>query len=286
MAISYFGSKISKNMTKTQEGFLICHNVPIARTGWYKYLESELIDNGDPIKTILVYRGTEEVFSSAAISSFEGKPVTDEHPLEMEVTSNTSKQYIEGVAQNIRRSKEEKNLLIAELIIYDQELINKIENGKREISCGYECDYIVVDGKYHQTNIRGNHIAIVDYGRAGHKVRIKDSKMGKRGMETMSRKVRKIVGKSNCDSKVEKVTVLVNQLSELVKTLTILVKNISENNTYDGIQHDECTGNQIDEENSMTVPVERINNDSTINSNIQAIGDSIYSRYNSNAVQK
>ncbi|MDU5177106.1 hypothetical protein, partial [Clostridium sp.] len=82
------------------------------------------------------------------------------------------------------------------------------------------------------------------------------------------------------------VTVLVNQLSELVKTLTILVKNISENNTYDGIQHDECTGNQIDEENSMTVPVERINNDSTINSNIQAIGDSIYSRYNSNAVQK
>jgi len=26
----------------------------------------------------------------------------------MEVTSNTSKQYIEGVAQNIRRSKEEK----------------------------------------------------------------------------------------------------------------------------------------------------------------------------------
>ncbi len=73
----------------------------------------------------------------------------------------------------------------------------------------------------------------------------------------MSRKVRKIVGKSNCDSKVEEVTVLVNQLSELVKTLTILVKNISENNTYDGIQHDECTGNQIDEENSMTVPVER-----------------------------
>lgn len=26
--ISYYGSKISDNLTKTPEGFLICHNVP------------------------------------------------------------------------------------------------------------------------------------------------------------------------------------------------------------------------------------------------------------------
>ena len=72
-------------MTKTPEGFLICHNVPIARTGWYEYLESELKDNGSPTETIQVYRGPNEVFSSAAIASFEGKPVTDEHPPEMVV---------------------------------------------------------------------------------------------------------------------------------------------------------------------------------------------------------
>lgn len=31
--IAYYGSKISEHMTKTPEGFLICHDVPIARIG-------------------------------------------------------------------------------------------------------------------------------------------------------------------------------------------------------------------------------------------------------------
>ncbi|WP_123054468.1 DUF2213 domain-containing protein [Clostridium sp. JN-1] len=60
-------------MTKTPEGFLICHNVPIACIGWYPYLghESGLNDAYDQV--IKGYRSPEEVFSSAAIISFEGK---------------------------------------------------------------------------------------------------------------------------------------------------------------------------------------------------------------------
>ncbi|WP_294378966.1 hypothetical protein [uncultured Clostridium sp.] len=92
----------------------------------------------------------------------------------------------------------------------------------------------------------------------------------------MSRKIRK---KFNCDSKTEEVTVLADQLSKLVKTLTELVTYIVENNKNNEIQD-----NQIDEENSMTVPAEGINNnDSRVNSNIQVIGDSIYSKYNANS---
>ena len=41
MAKAHFGSKISPNMKRTPEDFLICYNVPIARTGVQKYLGKE-----------------------------------------------------------------------------------------------------------------------------------------------------------------------------------------------------------------------------------------------------
>ena len=33
MAIAYYGARISPHMTRTPEGYLICHDVPINRTG-------------------------------------------------------------------------------------------------------------------------------------------------------------------------------------------------------------------------------------------------------------
>ena len=81
--ISYYGSKISDNLTKTPEGFLICHNVPIARTGQQLYLGSETPFKELPSNdTVKIVRHPEEVFSKATLASFEGKPVTDDHPLE------------------------------------------------------------------------------------------------------------------------------------------------------------------------------------------------------------
>lgn len=172
---AFYGSRISENMTKTPEGFLICFNVPIARTGWYEYLASEVgLEGGNIVK---VYRSPEEVFDKKAIASFEGKIVTDNHPPEL-LTPETSELYTRGAMQNVRQSPNESDLLLADLIIYNQRLIDEIENkGKREVSCGYE--YILVpndDGTYSQTNIVGNHVAIVDSGRAGDRVAIMDSK--------------------------------------------------------------------------------------------------------------
>lgn len=165
-------------MTKTPEGFLVCFNVPIARTGWYEYLASEVgLEGGNIVK---VYRSPEEVFDKKAIASFEGKIVTDNHPPEL-LTPETSELYTRGAMQNVRQSPNESDLLLADLIIYNKGLIDEIENkGKREVSCGYE--YILVpneDGTYSQTNIVGNHVAIVDSGRAGDRVAIMDSKIQK-----------------------------------------------------------------------------------------------------------
>ncbi|MCW6079042.1 DUF2213 domain-containing protein [Clostridium sporogenes] len=188
---AFYGSRFSPNMTRTPEGFLICHNVPIARTGWYEYLPQELGIEGNQNELIKVYRDPEEVFSNSAIASFEGKPVTDEHPPDL-LTADNSKIFIKGTTQNVRQDKKEPNLLIADLIIYDSTLINEIDQGKREVSCGYECDYKENEGgTYSQIQIRGNHVAVVEAGRAGHEVAIKDSKYRKlEGEKKVSKKVK------------------------------------------------------------------------------------------------
>lgn len=170
---AYYGSRFSPNMTKTPEGFLVCHNVPIARTGWYDYLAREIGVGGDEI--VKVYRSPEVVFSKLAIASFEGKPVTDEHPPDL-LTPETVNIYVKGTTQNIRQDSKESDLLIGDLIIYDSVLINEISQGKREVSCGYECQYEKnQDGTYNQVQICGNHVAVVEAGRAGDRVAIQDT---------------------------------------------------------------------------------------------------------------
>ena len=100
--IAYYGYTISPNQMETVEGFLICRNVPIARTGEMEYLESELKLEGDCSKVVKVYRSPEEVFSKEALSSFEGKPVTEEHPPDL-LTPDTYSIYATGPAQKVRR---------------------------------------------------------------------------------------------------------------------------------------------------------------------------------------
>jgi len=172
---AYYGDRFSPNMTRTPEGYLICHNVPIARTGVQDYMENEIGGTGSNI--VHVYRRPEDIFKPSAIASFEGKPVTDNHPPTNLDTSSIAA-YMKGIAQNVRRgSGEESNKLLGDLIVYDPNLIAEIDAGKREISCGYNCDYIPnEDGTYDQKNIIGNHVAIVPQGRAGHSVTIKDEK--------------------------------------------------------------------------------------------------------------
>lgn len=178
----YYGSKISDNLSTSPEGFLICHNVPIARTGYQEYLGSEFPPemqseyNIDPNKVYKVYRSPEEVFSPATIASFEGKPFTDNHPTEMVNTQNIN-MYGKGHIQNIRKGDGEfSNMIIADIICTDEPVSNSIkEKTKREVSCGY--DYVMTKGPkgFEQKQIRGNHLALVENGRAGQKAAIQDS---------------------------------------------------------------------------------------------------------------
>lgn len=175
--IQYYGYTISPNQIETGEGFLICRNVPIARTGDQEYLGREIgLTGQDAEKVISVHRSPEEVFSPVALASFEGKPVTNDHPPDL-IGPDDVGMYEKGHAQNVRRGTDEwVDYMVADLHIHERELIDAIQNGKREISCGYECDYASNgDGTYSQKNIRGNHVAVVDRGRAGKRAAILDS---------------------------------------------------------------------------------------------------------------
>ena len=175
--IQYYGYTISPNQIETHDGFLICRNVPIARTGDQDYLGSEIgLDGTEAGKVLAVHRSPEEVFSQATMASFEGKPVTNDHPPGI-IGPDDVRLYEMGHAENVRRGAGEwADYILADLHIHDRELIDAIQGGKREVSCGYECEYVPnKDGTYSQKNIRGNHIAVVDRGRAGKRAAILDS---------------------------------------------------------------------------------------------------------------
>jgi hypothetical protein len=174
-------------MIRTPEGYLVCKEVPIARIGTQEYRGMEF-GGENPEKIYVVKRPEEEVFSKAALASFEGKPVVDEHPSE-DVTPENIGRYIKGTCRDVRRGEGTlSDCVIADLIIYDKDLIQKIENGKRDISCGYDCLWEPEDDDtYVQREIRGNHVAVVEKGRAGHKVSIRDSRKGGKTMSEKSR---------------------------------------------------------------------------------------------------
>ncbi|HIU43879.1 MAG TPA: DUF2213 domain-containing protein [Candidatus Ventrousia excrementavium] len=189
MPIAYYGTDISPNKTETVEGYLVCRNVPIARTGAQEYTARELMLDGDPERPVVVDRRPEDVFEPAVLASFEGKPVTDGHPPENVGPENYAA-YSRGHVQNVRR---EGDYIVADLYINDKALASDIQNGvKREVSCGYTCNYVPDGAGYRQERIRGNHVAVVPRGRAGHEVAIQDhaAEQAEKGLKRMKKETK------------------------------------------------------------------------------------------------
>ncbi|QIG76484.1 putative major head subunit precursor protein [Rhizobium phage RHph_I72] len=160
-----------------QDGYLVA-DARIARTGIQRYLGVEV---GKPdLPFVDVYRPEAEVFSADAMASFAHIPVTDDHPKEA-VTSDTWKKL--AVGQTDGEIRRDGDFLRVPLMVADGATIGKINSGKRELSAGYTCDMVFQDGVTPegvaygaiQTNIRANHVAVVDRGRAGKQCRIGDS---------------------------------------------------------------------------------------------------------------
>ena len=172
--------RISDNMRRTPDGFLLCLNVPIARTGALQYTPAEMphIPPG-PGQFVTVERPEGVVFSAETMASFNGKPVVIGHPSTDSglLTPSTARMAAIGNMQNIRRGAgSDADKLLADLLITDAIAISLIESGQlREVSCGYRG---IVEptgpGRGVQTAVIGNHLALVDRGRAGAECAIKD----------------------------------------------------------------------------------------------------------------
>jgi len=139
------------------------------------------LDTSNPRSEIKVYRSPEEVFHPDTIHSFEGKAVTDNHPPGDDfVTPENFAELAMGHMQNVRKGKEPLESgeypLVADLMITREPLLSEVRNKKkREVSCGYEFNIDRDGDVILQISMIGNHVAVVDKGRAGVEARITDS---------------------------------------------------------------------------------------------------------------
>ena len=234
--LQYYGTRLSDNLSRREpEGYLLCLNVPVARTGTQEYLPGELgLTNAEPPaggnELIPVYRPEEEVFAPETMASFEGMPVTNDHPPDGVDVSNI-RALQKGHAHNVRRgSGEESDLLLADLIITDPALITAIlEEGKREISCGYTYELCMEKGQYIQRKIRGNHVAVVDAGRAGSRVSIKDRKpVVERRKSVMKKSLSKVLARMAKDGDIETVAGIIEEMIDPAETETETAPAVSE----------------------------------------------------------
>lgn len=167
--------RLSKHRCKTPEGYLICTDAILARTGKQTYRKNEIFKDSDDETEIEVDRTEDEVFSPQTLASFENKPVTVEHPDE-DVNVHNYKEYAVGFVRDVHRGEVNgQPVILGNLVITDEQTIQEIENGEHtDLSCGYDCD-IADEANPCQRNIRGNHVALCECGRAGI-ARIVDSK--------------------------------------------------------------------------------------------------------------
>uniref|UniRef100_C6BBT1 Putative bacteriophage protein n=1 Tax=Ralstonia pickettii (strain 12D) TaxID=428406 RepID=C6BBT1_RALP1 len=172
----YTVQKLGPKRSLTPEGFLLCEEVPVARTGEMIYGPGEVPVEPGPDGLIRISRTPEEVFRDETLASCVGKPVTLDHPDDFVGPTNFAA-LGKGAMLNVRRgSGIEDDLMIADLLVTDAEAIKAIQDdGIEEVSLGYEADYEQVSpGRGVQRNIVVNHVALVERGRCGPRCAIGD----------------------------------------------------------------------------------------------------------------
>ena len=114
------------------------------------------------------YRPADEVAKS--VSSFEQLPVTVGHPARL-LTPDDAKRHAVGSLANVRL---EGDRVMADVCLVDAAAIAMVQDGKTALSCGYATTLQLQPGRSPngdaydavQTDIAGNHLAIVDRARA------------------------------------------------------------------------------------------------------------------------
>ncbi len=158
------------------DGRLLVEGV-LTRSGVFEYRNADGTTRRE-------YRPDAEVFKAAALATFQGVPVTNDHPHEMLSPDTATGVAVGAVVGELRR---DGALVVAPLSAWDAATISLMRAGKTALSCGYDVDLVNEPGtapsgeKYDaiQTNIRGNHLAVVERGRAGNLARVRMDAAGR-----------------------------------------------------------------------------------------------------------
>ena len=172
--------------TIDDNGFLHVALTPISKATVNPYLGKEIPfsdEHGfEPEKIYYVLRPADELEKAA--KTFNGLPLLlEHHNIDAE---NPAKEYVVGSVGT--DAVFENPYLKNSLTVTDAQAIGYIEDGQAaEISCCYSYEPDFTSGEFTETdgskvhydlimrNIKGNHVALVPEGRAGHDVKVADS---------------------------------------------------------------------------------------------------------------
>lgn len=156
-------SQVGK-IVKTDEGYLRGEAV-VTRCGVFKYLNQDGTIRREA-------RLPEYAFKKDSLDSLKMIPVTNNHPTVLVDATNAKELSIGSTGETINIDGEN---ILTTVTINVQDAISEIENNNKvELSLGYTLDLIEQKGVYNgqeydciQTNIKYNHLAVVERGRAG-----------------------------------------------------------------------------------------------------------------------
>ena len=169
---------------RTEEGFLYVEG-RATRAGVFLYRRAD----GSIIREL---RSPEEVGSPESLASLARKPITNNHPPEFVDAANADK-YAAGTVdpEVVWEQDHADGFVKVRGTIMRQDAIDAIDSGRLELSCGYHADVDETPGVWTdshgtnhrydaiQKNIRYNHLALVDRGRAGNQAKLRiDGGMG------------------------------------------------------------------------------------------------------------
>lgn len=162
----------------TRDGYLVAE-ARVARSGIQVYDGREV---GRPdLREVRVYRPEDEVFHADSLASYAFRPVTIDHPSESVGATNWKRLAVGQIGGEVVR---DGGYVKVPLILMDKDAIETVNSGRRELSMGYDVrlDWTAgttPDGAAYdaiQRDIRINHAAIVDKGRAGPECRLGDTR--------------------------------------------------------------------------------------------------------------
>ena len=170
----------NSNREKDANGFLHVKNCHCTKVQIAQYLGCEISKDLIPDKVYNVFRPEEELNKAETIQSLNGVPLQLEHH---DDTAERPAQYTR-IGATGTDAVFEYPYLSNSLHFFNQKAIDLIESGEKcELSIGYDCEIHKEAGEFEgvpydfvQRNIKIQHVALVECGRAGADVKVSDSK--------------------------------------------------------------------------------------------------------------